>query len=61
MVSQLRCGDIACQWSKKHFILLLVNIENDNVEKVLNRLHDNFSEIYFNSENVNINYRYYEI
>ena len=44
--SNLRSGDILCRWSREHFIMLLVDIEEKEVEEVLIRLRDNFMEKY---------------
>ncbi len=59
--SQFRCGDVVCRWSKDLFTLLLINIEKENVEKILERVRSFFFRDYFNSEDVDIEYRYYKI
>ena len=34
----LRCGDIVCRWSGKHFIILLINLSENDVSKILERI-----------------------
>ena len=39
---QLRSGDIVTRWNKKHFIVLLANIECNDAEKVTSRIKNSF-------------------
>ncbi len=57
----LRCGDIVCRWSKKHFIILLVNLKDEDVKKVLKRIENSFRAKYNLPANLKIKSRYYQL
>ncbi|MFW6269345.1 MAG: BTAD domain-containing putative transcriptional regulator [Bacillota bacterium] len=59
--SYLRCGDVVCHWSQKHFILLLVNIKIEEVDTVFERIQQRFKENYIDYDKIEIEHRYYEI
>ena len=44
--NQLRSGDIVTRWDKKHFIILLANIECKDAEKVTSRIQNSFKARY---------------
>lgn len=59
--SQLRCGDVVCRWSKNHYVLILVDIEKKDIEKVLDRIEKHFANCCTNNDYIKIKYRFYQI
>lgn len=61
LADQLRSGDIATRWNKKHFIILLANIECKDAEKVINRIRNSFKARYGLPESITINKKVYSL
>ena len=58
---QLRRGDVICRWSNKHFILMLINLGNNDVKKVLERIENAFKTRANYSGTVELRGRLYQI
>ncbi len=50
----LRSGDIVCRWHQLHFVLMLVDIEKEAVEKILQRIENSFRALYRTPEWIGI-------
>ena len=58
---QLRSGDIVTRWNKKHFIVLLANIECKDAEKVTSRIKNSFKAKYGLTDGLSISQRIYKL
>ncbi len=58
---QLRSGDIVTRWNKKHFIVLLANIECKDAEKVTSRIKNSFKARYGLTDGLSISQRIYKL
>ena len=59
--NNLRCGDVICEWGSKNFLVMLMNIEKDDVKKVINRIKICFKETLNSQRDVEIYYNYYKV
>ncbi len=55
--TRLRCGDIVSKWGNKNFLIMLMNIKNQDVKKVIERIENSFGEY----KEIEIYYKYYKI
>ena len=39
---RLRSGDVVCKWNNNHFVLILNNVDDNGVSKVMKRIRDHF-------------------
>ncbi len=58
---QLRSGDIVTRWNKKHFIVLLANIECNDAEKVTSRIKNSFKARYGLPAGLSISQKIYRL
>ena len=58
---QLGSGDIVTRWNKKHFIVLLANIECKDAEKVTSRIKNSFKAKYGLTDGLSISQRIYKL
>ena len=58
---QLRSGDIVTRWNKKHFIILLANIECQDAEKVTSRIKNSFKARYGLPDGITISNKVYNL
>ena len=59
--NQLRSGDIVTRWDKKHFIVLLANIECKDAEKVTSRIKNSFKARHGLPEDLSISQKIYKL
>ena len=59
--NQLRSGDIVTRWNKKHFIILLANIDCNDAGKVTSRIKDSFEYRYGLPDGVKINEKVFNL
>jgi hypothetical protein len=58
---RLRSGDVVCRWSYNHFVLILNNIEDYDVNKVMNRIKNHFLEDDKDDNKIDVNINYMPI
>ncbi len=42
LAKKLRAGDVVCRWNQNQYLVILFNINEDNTDKVMKRIFNNF-------------------
>lgn len=58
---RLRSGDVVCEWDINNYLILLMNINQKNVKKVVNRIENLFKNSIPESKQLHLYYDYYKI
>ncbi len=61
LIRHLRSGDIVCRWDENHFIILLLDIENKDVDTVIARIENAFIARYGIPEGVRLEERSFKL
>lgn len=60
LTNQLRAGDLICHWQLKHFNILLMDVTEENAEKIISRIIRYFNSE-FNSDQIKIITKNYQL
>jgi DNA-binding SARP family transcriptional activator len=60
LANQLRAGDLVCHWQLTHFNILLMDVKEEDAEKIINRIIRYFNSEY-NSEQIEIKIKNYQL
>jgi len=61
LADQLRSGDIVTRWNRKHFIVLLANLECEDAKKVTSRIRNSFKARYGLPDGITIDEKIYNL
>lgn len=61
LIRHLRSGDIVCRWDERHFIILLLDIGEKDVNIVIDRIENAFIARYGLPEGVNLEQRSFQL
>ena len=59
--SNLRCGDVVCEWSNKNFLIMLMNIQKQEVNKVIKRIKNKFQDKFENNTKIKLYHDFHKM